>query len=106
MVVSYIPPTTRYQSITSLAVYDRFDPLVIMKGRCVYLQVSRRPHIGSIGFRTKKISRFEYSNGLSSQGLLTNIKYIPTKGCKRHFSIRNAVESTDLSACALGCLCV
>jgi hypothetical protein len=56
--------------------------------------------------QNKKISRFECSNGLSSQGLLTNIKYIPTKGCKRHFSIRNAVGSTDWSACALGCLCV
>jgi hypothetical protein len=42
-----------YQSTMSLTGYAPFDPLLIMKGPCMYLQVSWRPHTGSIGFSTK-----------------------------------------------------
>jgi hypothetical protein len=42
-----------YQSMPSLSIFGRFGPLIIMKGRCMYLQVLWRPHTGSIDFRTK-----------------------------------------------------
>jgi hypothetical protein len=39
----------------------------------------------------KKISIFDFSNGLNSHVLLTHISYIPTKGSYIHFHTRNAV---------------
>jgi hypothetical protein len=99
--------TIQYQSIMSLAIYDRFGPLLIMQGWCMYLQVSWRPHTGSIGFRTKKYLDLNVHTVWTVRCCLQKSStYIPRKGCKRHFSIRNAVRSTDRSACALDCLCI
>jgi hypothetical protein len=39
---------------TGFPVSNHFDRFLVLKGRCMYLQVSWRPHTGSTGFSTKK----------------------------------------------------
>jgi hypothetical protein len=80
---------------TSLTVSTHFDRFLVLKGRCMYLhQVSWRPHTSHIGFSTQKYLHSAVQTVWTVTCCLHTFDYTPTKGCNRHFSIRNAVRST------------